>query len=191
MKFKAMLLLSGTLALVACGQKNDTSDADLNADANLVVANDAAATGALAVAPLTAQGFANAAAASDRFEIESSKLAATSAQSAAVKDFATKMIAAHSESTAKLKATAGGLAPPVTPDDTLAADQQQKLDSLKGLTGGAFDNAYAAAQVEAHQKALDALNAYAASGDNAALKAFASELIPKVTAHLNMAKGLK
>ena len=37
---------------------------------------------------MTAQGFANAAAASDKFEIDSSKLAATAASSAAVKSFA-------------------------------------------------------------------------------------------------------
>ena len=83
------------------------------------------------------------------------------------------------------------MSPPITPDDTLSADQQAKLDSLKGLNGTAFDSAYASAQVEAHQKALDALNAYAASGDNPTLKTFATGLIPTVTAHLNMAKGLK
>jgi putative membrane protein len=146
---------------------------------------------ATAPSPLTAQGFANAAAASDKFEIESSKLAATAASSAAVKSFATKMISAHTGSTAKLKSTLAGMSPAVTPDDTLSADQQAKLDSLKGLNGSAFDSAYASAQADAHQKALDALNAYAASGDNAQLKTFASGLVPTVTAHLNMAKALK
>ena len=101
------------------------------------------------------------------------------------------MIAAHTASTAKLKATVGGMNPPITPDDTLTPDQQQKLDSLKGLNGTAFDSAYASAQVEAHQKTLDTLKNYAASGDNAALKSFATGLIPTVTAHLNLAKGLK
>ena len=70
-------------------------------------------------------------------------------------------------------------------------DQQQKLDSLKGLKGADFDTAYASAQVEAHQKTLGILNDYAASGDNAQLKTLASGLVPAVTAHLNMAKGLK
>ena len=101
------------------------------------------------------------------------------------------MIAAHEGSTAKLKATAGGLSQAVTPDDTLSAEQQASLDSLKGLKGTDFDKAYATAQVDAHQKALDALNGYAASGDNAALKDFAKGLIPTVTAHLNMAKALQ
>ena len=79
----------------------------------------------------------------------------------------------------------------MTADDTLNPTQQQKLDSLKGLNGAAFDSAYASAQVEAHQMALDMLKNYAASGDNAQLKTFANGMIPTVTAHLNMAKGLK
>ncbi len=95
-----------------------------------------------AAVPTTAQGFANAAAASDKFEIESSKLAASSAQSSAVKSFATKMIDAHTASTAKLKSTVAGMSPAITIDDTLSADQQQKLDSLKALHGADFDSAY-------------------------------------------------
>ena len=190
MKTKALILLSGAaLALTACGQKTENANADMNVDTNVLTANDVVATAPQA--PLTSQGFVNAAAASDRFEIESSKLAATAAQSAAVKSFAQKMISAHTDSTAKLKSTLAGMTPPVTPDDTLSAEQQQTLDSLKGLTGAAFDSAYTSAQVDAHQKALDTLNGYAAGGDNAQLKTFASGLVPTVTAHLNMAKGLK
>ena len=187
MKFRAMIMLSGSLALAACGQKSDTANADMNAAGdNIMVANDT-----VAAAPATAQGFANAAAASDRFEIESSKLAESAAQSAAVKSFAAKMVSAHTASTAKLKAAAAGLSPAVTPDDTLSAEQQSSLDSLKPLKGAPFDSAYAAAQVDAHQKALDALNGYAASGDNAKLKELASGMVPTVTAHLNMANALK
>ena len=192
MKTSALLLLSGTLVLAACGQKEQTA----NADANLALDNGLSDNGMMvnettAAAPSTSQGFANAAAASDRFEIESSKLAETAGQSAAVKSFAAKMVSAHTASTAKLKSTAAELSPAITPDDTLSPDQQQKLDNLKGLRGTEFDTTYSAAQVEAHRKALDALNTYAASGDNPKLKEFASGMIPTVTAHLNMAKGLK
>lgn len=186
MKFKAMIMLSGSLALCACGPRGETAGNDVNIAMDNGMANQATAP-----APLTAQGFANAAAASDRFEIESSRLAAASAQSAAVKSFADQMIAAHTASTAKLKATAGALSPAITPDDTLSPDQQSLLDSLKALKGADFDSAYSAAQVNAHQAALDALNGYAASGDNPKLKELASGMVPTVTAHLNMAKGLK
>ena len=191
MKIKILLLLtSTTLALAACS-KNEPANENLGTDVNVTATDNEAMANAAAPSPLTAQGFVNAAAASDKFEIESSKLAATAASSAAVKRFATQMISAHTASTAKLKSTVAGMSPPLTPDDTLTPDQQQKLDSLKGLNGAAFDSAYKTAQTEAHQKTLDTLRAYSASGDNAALKAFASKMIPTVTAHLNIAMGLK
>lgn len=185
-----MVVSASALALAACGQKNKEATSDVNVAVDNGVAFDNG-TMADTASPTSAQGFANSAAASDRFEIESSKLAATQGQSAAIKSFAAKMITAHQDSTAKLKTVASGLTPAVTPDDTLSAAQQADLDGLKGKTGAAFDTAYAAAQVKAHQAALDALNGYAASGDTPALKEFASGLVPTVTAHLNMAKGLK
>jgi predicted outer membrane protein len=61
------------------------------------------------------QAIANAAAASDAFEIATSQLAATNDASAAVKAFATKMITAHAESTAKLKTVAAAASPVLTP----------------------------------------------------------------------------
>lgn len=185
---------SALLALGACAKHETTSNngsADLNAPQDNGTAENTAATTAPTPTPTTAQDFVNAAAASDKFEIESSKLAETAASSSAVKKFAQQMISAHTASTAKLKSTLSGMSPPMTPDDTLTPDQQQKLDSLKALNGTAFDGAYATAQTEAHQKTLDALKTYAASGDNATLKTFANGLIPTVTAHLNLAKGLK
>lgn len=199
---KILILLAGTaLALTAC-TKHDTANTaagvdnatdmngatDMNATDNTAMSGNMAAP---AASPMTAQGFANAAAASDHFEIESSKMAATQASSAKVKSFAKTMISAHTASTAKLKGIASAMSPAMTPDDTLTADQQAALDSLKGQNGAAFDSAYASAQVDGHQKTLDALKNYAASGDNAELKTFANGMIPTVTAHLNMAKGLK
>ena len=190
MNSRLLILVSGSvLAISACGKQEEQAGDNAAADVN--VAMDNAATDMAAPSPLTAQGFVNAAAASDKFEIESSKLAATAASSAAVKKFATQMIGAHEDSTAKLKSTLSGMSPAVTPDDRLSAEQQAALDGLKGKTGADFDSAYAAAQVDAHQKTLDTLKGYSASGDTPALKSFANGLTPTVTAHLNMAKGLE
>ena len=196
MKSRLLILVSGSvLAVTACAKHDEattnTTDMNVAMDNGMTADMNSGMNGAEAAAPMTAQGFANAAAASDKFEIDSSKLAASQASSAAVKSFADKMISAHTTSTAKLKSTAAAMNPAMTPDDTLNAEQQSTLDSLKGKKGADFDSAYAAAQVDGHQKTLDALKAYAASGDNATLKSFAEGMVPTVTAHLNMAKGLK
>lgn len=196
-----MIVAASALALAACGKKADTAN---GADASMATTNDTAAfdpgntgtttaanTAATAAPASAGQTFANTAAASDAFEIATSKLALQNSQSTSVKKFANQMIAAHTASTDKLKATASGLSPAITPDPTLNAEQQSTLDALKGQTGAAFDAAYIAGQQAGHQKTLDALKDYAANGDVPALKTFASGLVPTVTAHLNMAKSLK
>ena len=184
------LASTAAIALAGCGPKSQTTN---STDTAMTTApmNDTAMAPA-PMAPATgAQGFANAAAASDAFEIESSKLAAAQASSPAVKSYATQMIAAHEKSTAKLKTVAATLSPPVTPDPTLAPDQQAMLDSLKPMQGAAFDKLYATNQAAAHQATLDKMKAYAATGEEPKLKDIATAMVPVVTAHLNMAKGLK
>ncbi len=183
MKHAALIAVSiAALAVAGCGKKESPAPQPTS---------DAATDIGAAPADLSSgQAFANAAAASDTFEIETSKLAAGQAASAKVKTFATNMIKAHTESTAKLKSAAASAAPAITPSATLNPTQQQTLDTLKTKSGADFDAAYAKAQVEGHQAALDALKAYSTSGDVPSLKSFATEMVPTVTAHLNMAKGL-
>ena len=184
------LASTAALALAACGPKSQTTNStDMNT--TTAATNDTAMAPAPMATATGAQGFANAAAASDAFEIESSKLAAAQANSSAVKSYATQMIAAHEKSTAKLKTVAATLSPPITPDPTLAPDQQAMLDSLKPLQGAAFDKLYATNQAAAHQATLDKMKAYSASGEEPKLKEIATAMVPVVAAHLNMAKGLK
>lgn len=180
-----MTLATSALALAACGPKAAPADQNMTAGAGETT-NDTATAPALA----PGQVFANAAAASDAFEIATSVLAQAAASDAKVKTYAASMIKAHTGSTAKLKTTVASVSPPLTPDPALTPEQQTAIDGLKGKTGTAFDTAYAAAQVEAHTMTLAKLKDYAATGDVPALKSFAAGMVPTVTAHLNMAKGL-
>src|SRR5690606_17849537 len=110
---------------------------------------------------------------------------------AAIKDFARDMIAAHTASTAKLKAAASGAQPALAPDPGLTAEQQARLSALGEKSGADFDTVYAAEQVAAHEKALAMLQAYADTGTIAPLKDFAAATAPVVKGHLDMAKALK
>lgn len=181
-------------ALAACGSadRNESSATDANAmtvnevgtlDNNMTMANDTA------MAPATAAEFAAAAGASDLFEIESSKLAQGQAQSAEVKSFAAMLVQDHTKSTAELKTIAAKenitLSPP-----TLAPDMQAKIDALKDAKGAAFDTLYLTQQVPAHESALKLHQGYAASGDNAALKSFASKTSTVVSKHLDEARAM-
>lgn len=186
---KHYLLLAASFAVVSLAgcKKEPEPVASATSD---VAAMDTSTPVASDMAQTPGQAFADVAAASDAFEIEASKLAGTKATSAKVKTFAEQMVKAHTESTAKLKAAAAKASPPITPEATLSAAQQAQLDALKSKTGSEFDRAYIDAQVTAHQEALDALKGYSAGGDVPALKDLATQLVPVVTAHLNMAKAL-
>ena len=144
MQNRLVIFVSGAvLALGACGRHDEATDntaADMNVAIdngvvvdNGMVANDAA----VAPSPLTAQGFANTAAASDRFEIESSKLAEASASSAAVKKFAAQMIKAGTANkgmVAKLEACRAALRKGVG-DVLIANGREVKLDALAAAKG--------------------------------------------------------
>lgn len=188
MRFAAFVTVSAVaLALAGCG---DRTEPDAQATSSADAAGAGMGAGAATPAAGPGQTFADTAASSDMFEIESSKMAADRASSAKVKTFAETMVKHHTESSAKLKTAASTATPAVTPNPQLTIKQQQSIGVLRAKTGAEFDKAYAAAQVEAHQMTLDALKAYSASGDVPSLKAHATETVPVVTAHLNMAKGL-
>ena len=184
-----------SFALAACGSA-DRSESSAT-DANAVTAGETDASNAAAMtndamtttAPKTASEFAAMAGASDLFEIESSRLAAAQAKSAEVKDFAAMLVADHTKSTAELKSIASKenitLSPP-----TLAPDMQSKIDALKAAQGEQFDTLYLTQQVPAHETALKLHQGYAANGDNAALKAFASKTSTVVAKHLDEARTM-
>jgi putative membrane protein len=183
-----------SFALAACGSasQNESSATDANAvttnevgsiDDNMTMAND------VTMAPATAGEFAAAAAASDLFEIESSKMAQSQAASAEVKSFAAMLVQDHSKSTAELKSIASKDSITLSPP-TLAPDMQSKIDALKSAKGEAFDTLYLSQQVPAHETALKLHQGYAASGDNASLKAFASKTSTVVSKHLDEARAM-
>ena len=141
--------------------------------------------------PLEPKDYVTEASQSDAFEIKISEMALRTSENAAVKDFATKMIDAHTQSTEKLKAAAAeaGLADSVT--DTLGVKQTAAAGKLEVLTGGAFDREFASIQVKAHEEALKLHSGYAKNGQSAPLKTFAGAVVPTIQQHLKMAKALQ
>jgi putative membrane protein len=204
---KKLLLIGAVLpalaGLAACGDRTNTNNTDtVVADegvANDTVLNDEtlagndalgndAAGNATDAAGLTAQSFANAMASSDRFEIESAKIAQDKATAPALKQFAAQMVKDHTASTAKLKTAAASAN--VTPAPALTAEHQANLEALRAASGAEFDTAYKQQQVAAHQQALSTLQGYAANGEAAPLKTFASNTARVVEGHLKEVQGM-
>ena len=65
------------------------------------------------------------------------------------------------------------------------------IDNLRAAQGAEFDRVFADQQVAAHQEALTLHRGYADSGENTELQAFARDLVPKLEAHLEMARNLQ
>ncbi|MEO6247799.1 MAG: DUF4142 domain-containing protein [Sphingomicrobium sp.] len=174
------------LALMACGKKETTTvmtnDASMTTESSDI--NVAANMGATAAA-MPAQGFTDTVAGSDMFEIQSGKLAETMATSASLKSIAKMLVADHTKSSDMLKAAAKKTSPMVALPMILPADLKAKLDALKAAKGADFDKLYVEQQTDGHKAALDALKAYSAGGDQAALKEFATSAVPVVQGHLD------
>jgi putative membrane protein len=183
----------GALSLSACKQEgtsisnNQTQgqtdeamvDNSIASDGNMGMAANASAD----------RAYVENAAASDMFEIETSKLALDKADKPSVKTYAEMMIDEHTKSTTELKAAAGqaGIQVPAA----LPADKQAKLDSLRGLTGAEFDRQYLADQRSGHQETLAKVNAYLAAAPAGALKDHASKMTGVVQKHLNSLEKIK
>lgn len=133
------------------------------------------------------QNFAQQAASSDQFEIQSSQLALQKSRSPRVRAFAQQMIDDHSATTAKLSALARDKGMNV--QGTLDPQQQQMLATLGG-TGRGFDRAYMRDQVVGHTAAVSAFQTEASSGSDPDIHGFAQQTLPTIQEHLQEANRL-
>jgi putative membrane protein len=134
---------------------------------------------------MTAKEYVATAGASDLFERQSSQIVLQSTADPKVRDFATMMLTAHTQSTAMVKAAAAQSkikagAPMLMPAQT------EMIAQLRSENGPARDAAYIAQQRAAHGQALSVQKAYAADGTAPALKAAASKIVPVVEHHIMM-----
>lgn len=132
--------------------------------------------------------FARKASAGNMAEVETAKLASSRAQSQAVKDFATTMINDHSEAETKLKAVASAQNMDIPSSPT--AKQQTAMDKLKGLNGAAFDKAYSKHMLKDHKKDVADYKKESKNAKDDSLKSYATETLPTLEHHLEMAKQL-
>jgi putative membrane protein len=126
--------------------------------------------------------FVQQAAQGGRAEVAMGNLAEIRGATSAVREFGRWMSTDHTMANDILtdKAQQASLQLP----SDLDARDQTTLHHLEGLHGAAFDRAYLAAQLEAHQKTVQLFQNEAQSGQNAGLKQFAQQSLPMLRAHL-------
>ena len=181
------------LALAACSKSADQVNAPsavTNEEVAATPSANPASTDLSATDVTKAANFVTLAAASDMFEIQSSKIALQRSTNTQVKKFAQMMIDAHSKTTAALKGLVAGQSNLSLPT-ALPSDLQAKLDQLGSVSPADFDNTYLNDQIDGHQSALNVMQRYAKDGDLEPLKQFAATTAPVVQQHLDKAKALR
>lgn len=136
-----------------------------------------------------ANAFVQVAAISDNFEIESSRLVLARSQHPQIRDYAQRMIEHHTMISTEMRALPEATTRmPASLDERhtnmlLTLRQQEDVDLLNRY--------YVQQQIEGHEEALAAYEAYANGGDVPALRAFAQRHLPMIRQHLEMARALQ
>jgi putative membrane protein len=132
--------------------------------------------------------FAKDVALSGMTEVELGKLATEKASRDDIKQFGQKMVNDRTKANDLLKevATKENFAIP----DTIDSKHQSRVAKLSKLSGEEFDRAYVKDQLKDHQTAVRDFEAEAKNGTDANMKAFASNMLPTLQQHLELAKNL-
>jgi putative membrane protein len=134
------------------------------------------------------QSFADRAASSNRFELETSELALEFAQDDGVRAFAEAMISDHTDAAEAMGAAAE--ADGITPTAEISEVQQARMNELENLTGERFDTAYVDVQLTAHDEAVSLFQAFSGMEGESALRDFAKQTLPVLEQHQEHVRSL-
>ena len=153
-------------------------------------------------------------------EVEMAKLGVTKAASDEVKQYAQRLIDDHTKANEALMALASQKGVTITHDmaaapgdtamkqtsatdpatktkDTAAShggamdkDHKALMDKLSGLSGNEFDREFIRAAVKSHEKGVKSFEKQSTSATDADVKAFATNTLPTLREHLQMARDL-
>lgn len=174
----ALLMAASLLALTACNGR-EAQDTPMAADTGM----SGAADDTLGDQPPAAQGFAQAVAMSDMYEITAGRLALEKTDNAQTREFAQMMVDDHTRSSQALKEAVTTGNQTFNMPASLDTQSQAQIDILQRIDGQDFDREYMSQQVAGHRQTLELLKAYAGSGDVAELRQFAQGAIPTVQKH--------
>ncbi|MBW4458784.1 MAG: DUF4142 domain-containing protein [Nodosilinea sp. WJT8-NPBG4] len=122
-------------------------------------------------------------------EIDTSRLALEKSQDQAIRQYAERMIDEHTRANEALTqyASEQGLELPSERVDPL---NQAIAAQLTQLSGSEFDQAYVGVQANAHLRAISLYRTEVAQGESQDLTAYASQLLPSIEEHYEMANAM-
>ncbi|MBX9729057.1 MAG: DUF4142 domain-containing protein [Sphingopyxis sp.] len=179
MRIPLLLASAAALAVAGCNDRSATPE-QAEGTADMVPAAQPA---------MTSSDYVTAAAMSDMYEIESSRLAQEKGQSDEVKAHARRMIEDHTRTSDALKAAVADMGSGMQVPTQLDARHQQMIDALRAAEGAEFDRLYMQQQRMAHDTAYRLHSGFAQGGDNPDLKAVAANAVPIIERHRAMLEG--
>ncbi len=134
------------------------------------------------------QAFVNLVAQTDMTEAHLGQLAAEQASSQGVKDYAQMLVTDHTADYTQITAlaTKAGLTVP----KGLDAEHEKAIAPFEKLKGAAFDRKYIHMMIPGHETAIAAYDKETRDGQNADLKAYATQALPTLEKHKSGAQAL-
>lgn len=121
-------------------------------------------------------------------EVQLAHLALMQGSDAQVKAFAQQMITDHTPVNAQIMQLAQQRNLPLPAE--ASAEQSFAFVDLLGRSGGEFDREYMAVNIRSHSEDVEALTAQSQNSTDPEIKAFATNTLPVVTAHLTRAREI-
>ncbi len=138
--------------------------------------------------PLT-QSFLQATASAHLFELQTAEMALQMSRDPGVRAYAQSLHNDHSHLLSRTSAVAESAR--ASPAPMLQPHHFSLLQQLQTAGPTHFDETFRNIQVMAHMQSIDVHQRYTATGDNPAVRAFASEVLPFLHAHLAAAQSLR
>jgi len=189
-------LVAAAFGLVACGKK-DNGAADTTAASSTTTTTDTSSMAASSTGAGGTWSDANIVALLDEANAADSSagaIAATKGTSAAVRDFAKRMMRDHHQLRAQGAALAKKLkvTPAAPSDDPVTSMAQNETNTLNSTAKGKdFDKAYIDAEVDAHKAVLDLATKAAGQTQTAELKNLIQKAAPVIQGHLDKAESIQ
>ena len=121
-------------------------------------------------------------------EVELGRIAAQKATDPQVKQFAQRMVDDHGKANDRLKQVASSKN--VTLPGDLPSDAKREEDKLNKLSGAQFDKEYMNHMLSDHKKDVSLFRSESKSAKDPDVKQFASETLPTLEQHLQMAQSI-
>ncbi|MEG4515343.1 MULTISPECIES: DUF4142 domain-containing protein [unclassified Microcoleus] len=117
-------------------------------------------------------------------EVELGRLAVQRGSSPGVKQYGQEMVEEHTQANQELMQVA--MQKGVKLPTGMSSQNTALMERLSGLSGTSFDTAYKQAMIESHNQAIALFQAQSQQGQDADLKAWATQKLPNLQAHLQM-----